>query len=849
MAYIPGFGHLSNPYIVFNDANGKPLSNGTVETYIAGTTTAYNTLKDWNGTYNGAIITLDIYGGCTIIAPETQGLKLIVKTSTGSLYKTFPNVFIGGSNQGYLPGTTTIRVDGTDGEIISVGTPDPDDPDKLIFTISLDPAITEAIATNASDIGGIQTHINNIDNSIIMINDTLDTLQTDVDIIESDVDTLQSDVGIVESDVAALKLSDQYTTFKATTVAGAAGYIFKIATALKTNAPLTSTTILEYDLTNNYIAKINAAWAMRGHVVHQQIMQMDDQYSSVDYMHYMHIYEFSDRWELWGQTKADWAGDISVRPSKNISINTTIHVNPWVFVGKAVSGSLPTVYTEHNWIDYTMPVNDSKKTSVWAEGAGTSDHKVMIDENDQGAKYLNDKILTGGILIKSIEAAGEVGNWYEVLRLTATLYTDGVTCSGTGTAEDPITVFRDVSDNQNTWYLDTVNGLDTNSGLSRSAPKKTGDAVVIACKTAGKTMGRLVVMAGSGTEVLAPITFTATNWSTVVFPFPDIVVESITTRLVFISTMHTDFNLSNGIVEFNSCSLQRMVNINVQRLTLNGGVAVTTFDNPIILKASDRIVVNGVVAEDVLFDTPILIVKALGLYGRNEFRCGNIEGSGTIFNHNNAAFTLDIQTNQFSFEGAFQFASQAANSSIKITAAKMQRTATTPLLYLGAVANVTVNYQIIVDTMGSIVPLQIGDPAGSVVGKVIELLKYENKVDAEIIRATAAEALKANKLTTVNNSTDTAYTFLASDANTCHIVNTSAATTRTVPSDTTAPDIAIGDSIEVQNIGTGVVTFVAASGVTIRSSLTLVMYGQYSVCMLRKIAANTWILTGERTAV
>jgi len=176
MAYIPGFGHLSNPYIVFNDANGKPLSNGTVETYIAGTTTAYNTLKDWNGTYNGAIITLDIYGGCTIIAPETQGLKLIVKTSTGAAYKTFDNVFIGGSNQGYLPGTTTIRVDGTDGEIISVGTPDPDDPDKLIFTISLDPAITEAIATNTSDISGIQTHIGVIENNITLINDTMDTL-------------------------------------------------------------------------------------------------------------------------------------------------------------------------------------------------------------------------------------------------------------------------------------------------------------------------------------------------------------------------------------------------------------------------------------------------------------------------------------------------------------------------------------------------------------------------------------------------------------------------------------------------------------------------------------------------
>ena len=101
----------------------------------------------------------------------------------------------------------------------------------------------------------------------------------------------------------------------------------------------------------------------------------------------------------------------------------------------------------------------------------------------------------------------------------------------------------------------------------------------------------------------------------------------------------------------------------------------------------------------------------------------------------------------------------------------------------------------------------------------------------------------------VINSTATDYTFLASDANSCHLINTSASTTRTVPSDSTAPNILIGDSIEVVNVGTGTVTFAAASGVTLLSSLTLVMYGQYSVCMLRKIAANTWILTGERTAV
>ena len=122
------------------------------------------------------------------------------------------------------------------------------------------------------------------------------------------------------------------------------------------------------------------------------------------------------------------------------------------------------------------------------------------------------------------------------------------------------------------------------------------------------------------------------------------------------------------------------------------------------------------------------------------------------------------------------------------------------------------------------------------------------EVDA-VIESQVASVIKSKGSPAVINSTATDYTFLASDANSCHVINTSASTTRTVPSDSTAPNILIGDSIEVVNVGTGTVTFAAASGVTLLSSLTLVMYGQYSVCMLRKIAANTWILTGERTAV
>jgi len=413
---------------------------------------------------------------------------------------------------------------------------------------------------------------------------------------------------------------------------------------------------------------------------------------------------------------------------------------------------------------------------------------------------------------------------------------------GSGTAEDPITVFPDVSDNQNIWYLDTVNGLDTNSGLSRSAPKKTGDAVVIACKTAGKTTGRLVVMAGS-----SGVVFNATTWSTIIFPFFDVVCESFNTDIVW-NAVNSSVRLQHigGAHRFNGCNLSGSISMKCRTVVASGG----DWNGEININAGD-IFVDGLRCWGMsFFVTPFMHVQSTFMLGGEALiQALKINGAGSIYSYNDEAIKLEIQSTKFELEGQLSFPSQQGFSSFKISTMSMKRAATTSLLYLGAYAGVTVNYQLVVDTMGSIVPMEIANPAGTVAGKVIELLKYENKVDAEIIRATAAEALKANKLTTVNNSTDTAYTFLASDANTCHIVNTSAATTRTVPSDTTAPDIAIGDSIEVQNIGTGVVTFVAASGVTIRSSLTLVMYGQYSVCMLRKIAANTWILTGERTAV
>src|SRR5574344_2117903 len=290
-----------------------------------------------------------------------------------------------------------------------------------------------------------------------------------------------------------------------------------------------------------------------------------------------------------------------------------------------------------------------------------------------------------------------------------------------------------------TWYLDTTNGLDTNSGLSRSAPKKTGDAVVIACKTAGKSTGRLVVMAGTDS-----VTFTAANWADATFPFFDVVFETAYTECIW-NEIETGsiFKVVGGVHTFNSCTSGGEIVVKAKNSTVNGG----TWSGLVNFDIEYRMTVNRMTSAGELdIQSPVLeISTTFMIVGRAKIQVGALGGAGSFQSYSDYAVYLDVQTNLLTLEGNFSFPSQTDNSSIKITAARMHRAATTTLLRLGANPGVTVNYQLIVDTMGSIVPMEIGNPAGTVAGKVIELLKYENKVDDEIVRATAAEALKEDK--------------------------------------------------------------------------------------------------------
>jgi hypothetical protein len=97
----------------------------------------------------------------------------------------------------------------------------------------------------------------------------------------------------------------------------------------------------------------------------------------------------------------------------------------------------------------------------------------------------------------------------------------------------------------------------------------------------------------------------------------------------------------------------------------------------------------------------------------------------------------------------------------------------------------------------------------------------------------------------VRNETATSYTLTLSDQNAVLIITNASAITATIPANA---DVAftVGCYVEVHQGGAGDITFAADAGVTlnVRGSFTKTA-GQNAIAGLRKVAADTWALTGD----
>lgn len=97
----------------------------------------------------------------------------------------------------------------------------------------------------------------------------------------------------------------------------------------------------------------------------------------------------------------------------------------------------------------------------------------------------------------------------------------------------------------------------------------------------------------------------------------------------------------------------------------------------------------------------------------------------------------------------------------------------------------------------------------------------------------------------ITTITGTTHTFDLDNANRVMEFSNSSAITVTIPPNSSVA-FPVGTWIEPHATGTGVVTIVAGDGVTLQSRGSLVaLAGQFAVGGIRKVATNTWRLTGD----
>ena len=100
----------------------------------------------------------------------------------------------------------------------------------------------------------------------------------------------------------------------------------------------------------------------------------------------------------------------------------------------------------------------------------------------------------------------------------------------------------------------------------------------------------------------------------------------------------------------------------------------------------------------------------------------------------------------------------------------------------------------------------------------------------------------------VRTQSGTTYTLVLGDAGDYIQTTSSTAVTITVPPQSSVTWVADTEIYFEQN-GTGQLTIAAGSGVTINSSETLKTAARYAVIALKRVASDTWTLTGERELI
>lgn len=114
-----------------------------------------------------------------------------------------------------------------------------------------------------------------------------------------------------------------------------------------------------------------------------------------------------------------------------------------------------------------------------------------------------------------------------------------------------------------------------------------------------------------------------------------------------------------------------------------------------------------------------------------------------------------------------------------------------------------------------------------------------------VVAGTPGKHYPATLFSPIKTQAATAYSFTFGDGGYYTRFTAATAVTATIAAEATEP-LPVGSIIEIEQAGTGVVTIAGAQGVTISSrGGKVALAGQYAVAALKKVAADSWTLTGD----
>jgi len=283
----------------------------------------------------------------------------------------------------------------------------------------------------------------------------------------------------------------------------------------------------------------------------------------------------------------------------------------------------------------------------------------------------------------------------------------------------------------NTWYLDTINGDDNNSGLSRYSPKRTTLELVNAVKIAAKAHNKLVDLSSSGTS-----TFVATQWTDTQFPFDDVVCDSINNTQVWVGTSTTkSHNIIGGSQILNGSSFNELF-ITCKLVSAQSN---SSFSGNCIFNTSIFSV------EYCSFSSNTEINTKYCSFGAGISNSGNMHVKSYTFGNSSVSMShtsgsLLIDTVEYYFGTIIASCSAIATppytddtvrTRVRINAKNNLRHQSTestapPLLQLNTIEGASLDYEVVIDYIDPVTDTIeiLSGSEGNITGKVIELLKY-----------------------------------------------------------------------------------------------------------------------------